>query len=527
MLPKKVCFWTNLNATVDPILRAKPELKIVMNPSTDITARVTTGIPGLDDVLNGGLPQNRLYLIHGNPGVGKTTFALQFLLEGQSRGESCLYVTLSETGEELAETARSHGWSLDGINVFELADLRDIRAEAGSTFFRPSEIELNRTTEKLEAEVRRVKPTRIVLDSLSELRLLSETALRYRRQIMRFKHVFAGLNCTVLFLEDDSSGEYDVHIESIAHGVIKLQRTEPEYGITRRVLSVIKLRGSAFREGNHDFVLRHGGITVFPRLVAAEYRNNLPSETVACGIPELDALLGGGIDRGTSNVFMGPAGCGKSTLALKSALAAAARGERASCFIFDETLNTFITRASKLGMELEPAMQSGLIEVHQIDPAEISPGELSHRIRDAVEKRSSKVVIIDSINGYLQAMPGERYLTLQLHEILSYLNQQGIITIMTVAQQGVIGQMQNVVDLTYLADTVLLLRFYEDHGTVKQAISVIKKRSGNHERTIRELRLVEGSGIEVGKPVSNLQGVLTGVPTLVEGNVGPDHARVA
>lgn len=476
----------------------------------------------MDDILAGGLPAERLYLIYGSPGVGKTTLAMQFLLEGVRRGEECLYITLSETKEEMESVAHSHGWDLSGLHLFELAAMAEKLQDTGSTFFRPSDVELNRTTQTLLAEVDRIQPKRVVFDSLSELRLLAETPLRYRRQILQFKQFFAGRSATVLFLDDQTTGANDLHIESIAHGVISLQRTEPDYGIARRTISVVKLRGSHFREGKHDFVMRRGGIAVFPRLVAAEHRVSPIDGSVQCGVSQLDSLLGGGIDRGTSNVFMGPAGAGKSTVALKFAIAAAARGEKTQFYIFDETYNTFLVRAGKLGMDLRKAMEEGLIEVQQIDPAEISPGELAHRIRESVAVGKARMIVVDSINGYLQAMPGERFLTLQLHELLSYLNQQGVVTILTVAQQGLIGAMQTVVDLTYLADTVLLLRFFEARGEVRQAISVIKKRSSNHERSIREMKIVESVGIEVGEPLQSMHGVLTGVPNLI--GFGPDLA---
>jgi circadian clock protein KaiC len=487
--------------------------------------RCATGVEGLDDIIAGGLPANRLYLIQGEPGVGKTTLALQFLLEGVRKGEAGLYITLSETKDELEVVAESHGWDLSGINLYELSCIEDqLNQDEANTFFHPADVELNRTTQALLAEVERTKPVRVVFDSLSEMRMLADTALRYRRQILRFKQFFAGRKCTVLFLDDRSAGQTDLQVESIAHGVIMLEKASPTYGISRRLLNVVKIRGSEFLEGNHDFVLRKGGMKVFPRLVAAEHHTQFAPEDFPSGITQLDALLGGGLGRGTSTMFMGPPGTGKSTLALKFALAAAQRGEKVLVFLFDETVGTLRNRAAKLGMDLAPHIASGNICFEQVDPAEISPGELAHRIREAVLKRGIKMVVIDSINGYLNAMPEERYLNLQLHELLAFLNQQGVITIMVLAQQGLIGAMQSSVDLTYLADTVVILRYFEVEGAVRQALSIIKKRSGDHERTIREIK-IDKAGIHVGEPLEQLHGVLTGVPSLLDDAKRPQSKK--
>ncbi|HTB85642.1 MAG TPA: ATPase domain-containing protein [Candidatus Sulfotelmatobacter sp.] len=480
------------------------------------TSKCTMGVEGLDDVLGGGLPRNRVYLVQGDPGVGKTTLALQFLMEGVRLGENTLYITLSETKEELAMVAESHGWDLGKIHLFELSSMQEsLKGETESTFFHPSEVELNRTTQALLAEVERVKPLRVVFDSLSEMRMLAETPLRYRRQILQLKQFFAGRKCTVLLLDDCSAGARDLQIESIAHGVLTLHRSSPDYGIARRQLVIQKIRGVKFREGNHDLIIQRGGLVIFPRLVAAEHHVKFKRESFSSGIKELDALLGGGLDRGTSNMFMGPPGTGKSTIAIKFALAAARRREKVLFYLFDETIGTMLNRARQLGMEIDAFVKSGLIQVEQIDPAEISPGELAHRIRKAVNQDNTRMVIIDSINGYLNAMPAERYLNLQLHEMLAFLNQQGVITIMVLAQQGLVGTMQSTVDLTYLADTVIMLRYFEARGEVKQALSVIKKRSGRHERTIREIKMGK-KGIEVGKPLTGMQGVLTGTPSFLE-----------
>ncbi|HEY1172205.1 MAG TPA: ATPase domain-containing protein [Verrucomicrobiae bacterium] len=477
--------------------------------------RCQTGTEGLDNILGGGLPRNRVYLVQGDPGVGKTTLAMQFLIAGAEMGETGLYITLSETKEELELVASSHGWKLTKIRLFELSAIEEkLKGETETTFFHPSEVELNRTTKILLDEVERVKPARVVFDSLSELRMLAETPLRYRRQILQLKQFFAGRKCTVLLLDDRSSGAEDLQIESISHGVISLHRTAPEYGVARRRVSIEKIRGQKYREGNHDMIIRRGGVLIFPRLVAAEHHSKFRKEAFSSGIKALDALLGGGLDRGTSNMFMGPPGSGKSTLAIQFALQAAKRGEKVLLFIFDETKENLITRTKGLDMDLAAFVGKGLIQIEQIDPAEISPGEMGHRISQAVLKKGVKMIILDSINGYLNAMPGERLLNLQLHELLAFLNQQGVITIMVLAQQGLVGSMQSSVDLTYLADSVILLRYFEAHGELRQALSVVKKRTGGHERTIREVKISKG-GIEVGKPLTAMQGVLTGVPTII------------
>ncbi len=479
--------------------------------------RCTTGTEGLDDILGGGLPKNRIYLIQGDPGVGKTTVAMQFLLEGARLGEDGLYITLSETKEELESVAESHGWKLNRIHLFELSAMEEkLQGETETTFFHPSEVELNRTTRALLDEVERVKPSRVVFDSLSELRMLAETPLRYRRQILQLKQFFAGRACTVLLLDDRSAGARDLQIESIAHGVIGLQRSSPDYGISRRQISIQKVRGVKYREGNHDLIIRRGGLLIFPRLVAAEHHADFKREIFSSGNKELDALLGGGLDRGTGNMFMGPPGTGKSTLAMKFAIAAARRRERVLFYIFDETKGNLVTRSKALDMDIEPYIKNGMIQVEQVDPAEISPGELGHKISQSVMKDGARMIIIDSINGYLNAMPGERYLNLQLHELLAFLNQQGVITIMVLAQQGLMGNMQSAVDLTYLADTVVLLRYFEARGVLKQALSIVKKRTGNHERTIREIKITKG-GVQVSQPLTDMQGVLTGVPSFLGG----------
>jgi circadian clock protein KaiC len=478
---------------------------------------VATGIAGLDDILGGGFTPDRVYLVEGSPGSGKTTLALQYLLEGRARGESSLYVSLSETKAELHGVARSHGWSLEGISVLELvAPEAELEPDNQYSMFQPSEVELAETTRSILAEVGRIRPGRVVIDSLSEMRLLAQNALRYRRQILALKQFFNGRGCTVLLLDDLTSESEDLQLQSIAHGVVSLEQLSPEYGSERRRLRIIKLRGQAYRGGYHDFIVKRGGLDVFPRLVAAEHLHGRERGLLRSGNVQLDALLGGGLQYGTSVVLLGPAGCGKSTMALQYARAAAARGERAAVFAFDERLETILERTAGLGMDLSGDVESGRIGVQTVDAAELSPGELAHRVRAAVEGSEgvpgARVVIIDSLNGYLQAMPEERFLVVQLHELLTYLGHHGVVTLLVVAQYGLFGSMQTPVDTTYLADTVVLFRYFEAMGAVRQAISVVKKRSGRHERTIRELRL-DSSGMTLGEPLVEFQGVLSGTPT--------------
>ncbi|HEY2139792.1 MAG TPA: ATPase domain-containing protein [Chthoniobacterales bacterium] len=473
--------------------------------------RSATGISGLDDILGGGLPANRLYLLEGKPGTGKTTLALQYLLTGARRGEKVLYITLSETRDELEEVADSHGWSLDGIDVVELSAIgSQLEAAAQNTLFHSSEVELTQTTKMLLDEVERVQPERVVFDSISELRLLSQSPLRYRRQILALKQYFAGRKCTTLLL-DDGSADDDPQLKSLAHGILLLEQLAPEYGSERRRLMVLKIRGSKFRGGFHDFSIQTGGLSVFPRLVAAEHKRDFDHESISSGIKNLDQLLGGGMTRGTSNLFIGPAGSGKSTIAMKFLLEAAKRGEKSAVYSFDETLATILARADKLGLELCDRIDEGLIKVHQVDPAEMSPGEFAFAIKSAVERDGIDIVQIDSLNGFLHAMGDERFLNLQLHELVTYLNQQGIVTIMMLAPHGMLGQMRTPLDVTYLADTVIALRYYEAQGSVHKAISVIKKRTGKHERTIREVTLDHGK-INVGRALTKFRGIFSGTP---------------
>jgi circadian clock protein KaiC len=474
-----------------------------------------TGIRGLDDILGGGLTPSRVYLVEGDPGSGKTTLALQYLLEGARRKEPGLYITLSETKAELSAVARSHGWSLDGLEVVELLASEDeLEPDNQQTMFQPADVELGVTTRAILAEVERVKPRRVVIDSLSELRLLAQASLRYRRQVLALKQFFIGRECTVLLLDDKTSEVHDLQLQSIAHGVVSLEHLSPEYRAERRRLRVAKLRGQQFRGGYHDFNITTGGLEVFPRLVAAGHAERGPRAALTGDVPELDALLGGGIDAGTSVLLVGPAGSGKSSVAANYARAAAARGGRAALYIFDERVETLLNRAAGLGLDLAPHVAAGTLTVQAVDPAELSPGEFAHLVRRAVDGADghppAAVVVIDSLNGYLQSMPEERFLTAQLHELLTYMGHRGVVTFLVLAQHGLFGQMQAPVDTTYLADTVILFRYFEARGEVRQALSVVKKRSGRHERTIRELRL--DGGIRVGPPLVEFQGVLTGTP---------------
>jgi circadian clock protein KaiC len=474
--------------------------------------RISTGSKGLDDILGGGFDTNRMYLYEGEPGTGKTTIALQFLLEGARQGERVLYITLSETQEELALVARRHEWNLDGIDIFELVPPEtSLNPEREITVLHPAEMELSETTKLVFDCVIKLNPTRVVFDSLSELRLLAQSPLRYRRQVLALKHFFASRQCTVILLDDLSSAANDLQLHSISHGVVLLEQLAIEYGSERRRLRVVKMRGIKFRGGFHDFNIAKGGLDIFPRLVAAEHHRSHPEGFASSGNVEIDKMLGGGLERGTNALLIGAAGVGKSSLALTYAISAARRGEHAVFFAFDEGRGTLEARARTLGLPLDEAMATGKIRFQQIDPAEMSPGEFATNVRRSVEEDGARVVVIDSLNGYLNSIPEGRFLILQMHELLTYLNQQGVVALLVLAQHGLVGPMSTPLDISYLSDSVMMLRYFEFAGMVRRALSVVKKRSGNHEHTIREFKLTAG-GVTVGPPLTNFRGVFSGTP---------------
>ncbi len=476
----------------------------------------STGIQGLDDVLRGGFPTNHVYLVQGDPGTGKTTLGVQFLLEGMRRGESGMYISLSETGAELEAVARSHGWSLEGISMFEMQSAEQFSRDSENTLFEPSEVELREVMQRLLTDIERVKASRIVFDSLSELRLLAQHPLRYRRQILQLKQFFLGRQCTVLFLDDRTAPEDDRQLQSIVHGVVVLEQAAAVYGNERRRLRVVKMRGLEPRGGYHEFAIVSGGLQVFPRLVASEHANHFEHAVLPSGVPALDSLLGGGVDRGTATLIIGPAGSGKSSLALRYALSAVERGEHVALFAFDERIQTLLLRARGLGLALEGAVESGRLRIKQVDPAEMGPGEFVASVNGAANEEQTRVIVIDSLNGYLNAMPEERELALQLHELLAVLGRRGVCTFLVMAQHGIVGPaMESPIDVSYLADTVVMLRYFEADGKVRKAMSVLKKRSGVHEDTIREYRLGPPHGISVGNPLTGFKGILTGVPSYV------------
>ena len=474
-------------------------------------ARASTGIEGLDYILGGGFPVNRMYLVEGDPGAGKTTMALQFLLAGIRNGEAGIYVTLSETEEELRDVALSHGWSLDGLTICELQTAEEsLKADSQYTLFHPSEVELSETTRSVLETVERVRPARIVFDSLSEMRLLARDSLRYRRQILALKHYFSAQRCTVLLLDYDGETAGDFQLESLTHGVLSFEALAPGYGKQRRRLRVQKIRGIPYRDGYHDYTIQTGGLQVFPRLVSVE-RAPVPATGVRIqsGHPELDSLVGGGLDLGASVMFLGPSGVGKSTLSAVYVAAAAAQGVQAMVYCFEENPEHWLARAERLGIPVRRPLEEGKIGVRQIDPAELSPGELAEEVRDAVE-RGVRMIVIDSLNGYQHAMPDEQFLLLHLHELLSYLSQQGVLTLLIMAQTGLLGEtVHSPLELSYLPDTVVLMRFFEAFGEVRQAISTVKRRTGDHERSVRELR-IGSHGVQVGREIKDFHGTLTG-----------------
>ena len=473
--------------------------------------RALTGIHGLDDVLAGGFPRDRLYLLEGMPGTGKTTLALQFLLEGRRLGERGMYVTLSETEDELRASAATHGWSLDGVSVLELVPEADLGSEQEQTLLHPAEFELGETTGRILERVERERPARLVLDSLSELRLLAQTPLRYRRQILALKHRFTSRRCTVLLLDDQTARPRDLQLHSIAHGVVALEMSSNRYGAQRRSLEVVKMRGVRFHGGHHDYAIETGGLAVYPRLVAPEHRDWWPPAPVGTGVAELDALLGGGLVPGTSTLVMGPTGTGKTSTATRCLLAALERGDPAAVFMFDEDLGTFFARSAGLGMDLRPHLDAGRLKVRQIAPAELPPGEFAHHVRHTVEADGARAVLIDSLNGYLQAMPDDQYLMLQMHELLRYLAQRGVLTLLILGQHSLGGELRSDVDLSYLSDTIVLMRYFEAAGAVRRGLSVVKTRVSDHEPTIREFNLGP-TGLSIGAVLREFDGVLGGTP---------------
>lgn len=477
-------------------------------------AVISSGNEGLDIIIKGGLPSRRLYLVEGAPGSGKTTLALQFLREGVRMGEKALYITLSETKEELAAVAESHGWDIDDFDIFEFSSASDIFGDGREqSILHPWEMELNETIRLIQDEVEKVQPKRVVFDSLSEMRLLAQDPLRYRRQVLALKQFFSGRDSTVLLIDDmtGSADERDAHLHSLCHGVITLERLTLDFGAARRRMQVQKLRGVDFTAGYHDFTIRKGGIEIYPRLIASTHHSNFSGDVTPSGVTELDNLLGGGPRRGTSVLLTGPAGCGKTTIALQYLFAACERGEPCTVYEFDERIGTLIERANAFNLDLRPHIDSGLLVIEQNDPAEISPGEFASKVRREVEDRKTRMIVIDSLNGYMAAMPQEQHLILQMHELLSYLSQKGVLTFLINPQLGLVGSMATNLNISYVADVVVLLRFFEAEGRIRKAISVIKNRGGAHEDTIRELR-IDNRGVRVGEPLSRFRGILTGTP---------------
>ena len=475
-------------------------------------ARASTGVDGLDEILGGGLTRNRVYLVEGTPGTGKTTFALRFLIEGAAHGERGLYITLSETGDELQAVVASHGWSLEGIDVFELAEEGGRDPDAEQSILYPSEVELGETIRSLTAQIERASPSRVVFDSLSEMRLLAQDPLRYRRQVLALKQFFSTRSCTVLLLDDKTSEPGDLQLHSISHGVISLEQAIQEFGTESRRLRIVKMRGQKFQGGLHDFILDTGRVAVFPRLVASQHRAPVEHEQVSTGSARLDAMLGGGLSRGTSTLLIGPSGVGKTTTAVHCMHAALERGERATYYLFDESMSTLLLRSRLLGMDLAPFVDSGACKVLSIDPAELSPGEFSSLVVDAVKGEGSSFVAIDSLNAYLQAMPGQTFLLLHMHELLTFLNHRGVTTMLVVGMHGSFGEVRTDIDLSYLADSTMMFRFFEAEGAVRSAVTVVKSRTAPNERTIREFRLSAQSGLQVGEPIEAFDGVMRGMP---------------
>jgi circadian clock protein KaiC len=482
---------------------------------------LSTGVSGLDTILGGGLVAGRIYVIEGEPGTGKTTTGLQFLAEGVRRGEEVLYITLAESVEELSAVSASHGWDMSGIRIHEVLPPPDLlKPEQQYTMFHASEVEMAGMLQQILAGVEEHKPARVVLDSLSELQLLADTALRYRRQVLALKQFFSSRQCTVMLLDDRTASTADLQVRSIAHGVIQFEQLVKDYGAERRRVRVIKYRGRNFIGGLHDYEIVRGGLTVFPRLVAADTRSVRERSQLKSGLDALDKLLGGGVEEGTSTLIAGPPGTGKSSLAAQFVSACMQRGERAAMFLFEESISSLLHRCDGMNMKLREAMATGQLSIQQIDPAELSPGKFASVVRAAADN-GARVVVIDSLNGYMHAVPDERFLTTHMHELLTFLGQLGVVTLLVGVHQDMFGLgLSSGREASYLTDNILMLRYYEAQGEVRQAVSVFKKRGSLHERTIRSFSM-SSQGIHVGEVLRGYRGILTGVP--VEIGTPPGH----
>ena len=486
-----------------------------------------TGIPGLDHVLTGGLPAGQLYLLEGASGAGKTTLGLQFLMEGVRLGQKVLWCTLAETESQLRSTARAHGWDLSGVTIVNVAEGGNAGGmlDAQYSFFSPGDVELNDVTQAILDVANRVRPRRVVFDPFSDVKLLARDPLRYRRQLLQLREHFANMGATVLLIQEHGlDAPNDPAGEGVVHGILALYQHAPDYGRPRRRIRVHKLRGVNYREGFHDCTIETGGLVVFPRLVAGDHALPALREQVPSGVRELDQMLGGGLDRGSSLLVMGPSGAGKSTLCTQYAVASALRGERAAVYLFDETLRSFHLRAEGLRMPVQAQIDAGTLRATQVDPAEFSPGEFAHVVRRDVEQHGVQLVVIDSLNGYLTGMPEEKHLAMHMHEMLTYLSLRNVVTLLTLNQHGVVGEtLNNPVDVSYLADSAMMIRYFEAAGAVRRAVSVVKRRSGPHEVHIREMT-IGPPGVHFGGPLSNFRRVLTGQPDWTEPTEAPTRA---